>query len=387
MPEIGTSGLMEWTRILKGAKLTSGTPDWGLNRMKRCGSSRVRGRRMFEFIRMHFGPERLALRLAFLFHYLLAMAGAKSIKKLLPIIEKSFDNPWVTRVELGFRFSPGWETKPNLLWRLFKMPPENDLTHWDAPVTVSVFRKRRGRERPALCMSLYVRSKVLYIAQLQGVAGTDVPAELRPWPKIFIEACKKFACQQGLREVRVAKASTLDSFRFPYGGSKTLTEDLKQAIPRIRRNMELLYDRNALQAGLVPDGNWFKWQNATSIRSYQLSRSQHATRVAASLGLIAATTAILFQMDGNDEPQRLVYFYLLPVVLIAVLYTGRAAMLCAGVAILCADYFLQDPLFSFYTAEWVDLIDLIWFAVLAAFAIKTTGNLLPPSSPDSASSR
>ena len=91
-------------------------------------------------------------------------------------------------------------------------------------------------------------------------------------------------------------------------------------------------------------------------------------------------------MHANDEPapRRLVYFYLLPVVVTAVLCTGRAAMLCAGVAILCADYFLQDPVFSFYTAEWNDLI---WFAVLAVFAIKTTENLLPPSSRDTASSR
>jgi hypothetical protein len=309
------------------------------------------------------------------------MAGAKSIKRLLPIIEKSFDNPWVTRVELGIRFSPGKATKPNRFWRLFKSPPKNNLIYWDAPVTVTVFRKRRSKERPALCMSLYIRSGVLYIAQLQGVAGTDVPAELRPWPKMFIEACKKFACQQGLREVRVPKASTLGSFRFPYGRAKTLTEDLKQAVLRIRRNMELLYDRNALQIGLVPDGDWFKWQNARSIRGYQLSISQHATRIAASLGLMAATTAILFQVHANDEPapQRLVYLYLLPVVVIAVLYAGRAAMLCAGAAILCADYFLQDPVFSFYTAEWNDLI---WFAVLAAFAIKITGSLLPPSSRD-----
>ena len=72
--------------------------------------------------------------------------------------------------------------------------------HWDAPVTVSVFRKRRGKERQALCMSLYIRSGILYIAQLQGVPGTDIPAELRPWPKMFIEACRKFARQEGYKK-------------------------------------------------------------------------------------------------------------------------------------------------------------------------------------------
>src|SRR5215472_3622655 len=148
---------------------------------------------MFEYIRIHLGPQRLA----FIFHYLLAIAGAKSIKKLLPIIEKSFDNPWVTRVELAIRFSPGKDTKPNRLWHLFKSPPKNDLIYWDAPVTVSVFRKRRGRERPALCMSLYIRSAVLYIAQLQGVAGTDVPAELRPWPRCLSRPAKNLPASRG----------------------------------------------------------------------------------------------------------------------------------------------------------------------------------------------
>jgi hypothetical protein len=254
--------------------------------------------------------------------------------------------------------------------------------HWDAPVTVSIFRRRRGKVRQALCMSLYVQSGILYIAQLQGVPGTDLPKELRAWPRIFIEICKQFACQQGLRAVKVPKASTLTSFRYPYG--RAINEELKKAVPRIRRNMELLYDSNALQLGLVPDGDWFTWQNARSIQGYQLSTLQHATRIAASLGLIAVTTAILFQMhNGAATPQRLVFYYLLPLGLIAVLYSGRAALLCAGIAILCADYFLQDPVFSFYTSEWGDLV---WFAILAAFAVKTTEHLLPPGDRNATSS-
>jgi len=61
---------------------------------------------------------------------------------------------------------------------------------------------------------------------------------------------------------------------------------------------------------------------------------------------------------------------------------GRAAMFCAGIAILCADYFLEDPVFSFYTSEWGDFI---WFAVLAALAIKTTEHLRPPGNRNAAS--
>jgi hypothetical protein len=309
----------------------------------------------------------------FLFGYLLAQAQSRSIRKLLPIIEKSFDNPWVAKVELNVRFWPGGETQLHRLWRLFKSGARSDFMHWDAPITVSIFRKRRGNDRQALCMSLYIQSGILYIAQLQGVPGTDPPKELRAWPKLFIDACKKFACQQGLREVRVPKANTLTSFRNPYG--RAITEELKKVVPRIRRNMELLYDKNALELGLLPEGDWFKWQNANA-QSDQLTVMQHAARIAAALGLIAATTVILFQVRAaGAESQWLVYVYLMPLIVIAALYTERAAILCAGVAILCADYFLQDPIFSFYTAEWADLI---LFAAVAALAIKSTGNLLPP---------
>ena len=175
-------------------------------------------------------------RMAFLFHYLLARATSKSINRLLPIIEKSFHNRWVSRVELKIRFWPGSETRLHRLWRLFKSLRRSDFMHWDAPVTVSVFRKRRGKERQALCMSLYIRSGILYIVQLQGVPGTDIPSELRPWPKMFIDACSKFAYERGLREVRVAKASALVSFTNPYG--RAPTELHKKAVPRIRRDME-----------------------------------------------------------------------------------------------------------------------------------------------------
>ena len=107
--------------------------------------------------------------------------------------------------------------------------------------------------------------------------------------------------------------------------------------------------------------------------------------MAVSLALMAATTAFLFQVHASQNaPHRLVYFYLLPLVLITVLYSDRLAVICAEVALLCADYFLQDPVFSFYTSEYADLI---WFAVLAAVEIKLTRKLFPRNSGKAASSR
>ena len=181
--------------------------------------------------------------------------------------------------------------------------------------------------------------------QLQGLRGTDVPSELRLWARMFIESSKKIRLPGGATRGESSESKQLHSFRFP-------GEDLKQTVPRIRRDMELIYDRNALEAGLVPDGNWFKWQNATSIQGYQPSILQHTIGVAACLGLMVATTAILSQVhDSAATPQRLVFCYLFPLVLITLFYSVEPPCFVQALPY-CALLLPRDPVFSFYTSEW-----------------------------------
>jgi len=105
---------------------------------------------------------------------------------------------------------------------------------------------------------------------------------------------------------------------------------------------------------------------------------QRIFAIAVSLALIAATTAVLFYVHTTQTaPHRLVYFYLLPVILIAVVFSGRLALVCAGMAVLAADYYLQDPIYSFYNSNILEFGDSIWFAILAALSIKATRMLLP----------
>ena len=100
--------------------------------------------------------------------------------------------------------------------------------------------------------------------------------------------------------------------------------------------------------------------------------------IAVSLALMAATTAVLFYIHTTQTaPHRLVYFYLLPVILIAVVFSGRLALVCAAMAVLAADYYMQDPIYSFYNSNILEFGDSIWFAILAALSIKTTRMLLP----------
>ena len=94
---------------------------------------------------------------------------------------------------------------------------------------------------------------------------------------------------------------------------------------------------------------------------------------------MAAVTALLWQINQTAEGSRaLVYIYLFPVALIAALYNGRLALFSTAMALVCADLFLQEPLFSFANDNPREYGDLVCFAVLAATAIKFIRILVRP---------
>jgi K+-sensing histidine kinase KdpD len=101
--------------------------------------------------------------------------------------------------------------------------------------------------------------------------------------------------------------------------------------------------------------------------------------IAVSLGLMCAATVILWHlylMTGGT--QGLVYIYLFPVALIAGLYNGRLALLSAAIALVCADYFLQEPPYSLAIDDPLEYGDLFCFALLAATGIKFIRGLVRP---------
>jgi len=101
--------------------------------------------------------------------------------------------------------------------------------------------------------------------------------------------------------------------------------------------------------------------------------------IVVSIGLILAVTAILWQLRlaANSSP-NLIYIYLFPVTLIAALYNGRLAVLSTVIALLCADFFLEDRLYSFVDDNRLEYGDLFVFAVLAVTAIKFIRVLVRP---------
>lgn len=107
---------------------------------------------------------------------------------------------------------------------------------------------------------------------------------------------------------------------------------------------------------------------------------KRAMPVAVALAIVSGVTAVLWVVKLESVgPQHLVFFYLLPTALVAVLYGSVPAMLCAIVATMCAAYFLYDPLYSFSIANPLELGELFCFAGLALIGAKCTADLLRPT--------
>ena len=101
--------------------------------------------------------------------------------------------------------------------------------------------------------------------------------------------------------------------------------------------------------------------------------------IAVSVGLILATTAVLWRINSAAAGSyHLVYIYLFPVALIAALYSGRLALLGAAIALVCADYFLQKPLYILGNDNPLEYGDLFVFALLAVTAIQLIRALVRP---------
>jgi len=106
---------------------------------------------------------------------------------------------------------------------------------------------------------------------------------------------------------------------------------------------------------------------------------KRAMPVAVALAVVSAVTAVLWLIRHTVVgPQHLVFFYLLPTALVALLYGTRPAMLCAVAAPIAAAFFLYDPIYSFYVTKPVELGELVCFTGLALIGAKCTADLLRP---------
>jgi K+-sensing histidine kinase KdpD len=106
---------------------------------------------------------------------------------------------------------------------------------------------------------------------------------------------------------------------------------------------------------------------------------RRAAPVALVFAVVSAVTAVLwFIRISAVGPQHLVFFYLLPIALVATLCGSLPAMLYGIAATFCAAFFLYDPLYSFYVASPLDVGELVCFVGLALIGAKCAADLLQP---------
>lgn len=106
---------------------------------------------------------------------------------------------------------------------------------------------------------------------------------------------------------------------------------------------------------------------------------RRAAPVVLVFAVVSVVTAVLwFIQISAVGPQHLVFFYLLPIALVATLYGSLLAMLYGIAATLCAAFFLYDPLYSFYVASPLDVGELVCFVGLALIGAKCAADLLQP---------
>jgi hypothetical protein len=99
---------------------------------------------------------------------------------------------------------------------------------------------------------------------------------------MLMEVCRTFAHEEGFKQMRVPRAVSLYSYHHPFIRPELLPDARERALQRIRKNMQLLYDANALQLGFIPAGRWFKWMNPNKLRASGRNRDAGAALSAGS---------------------------------------------------------------------------------------------------------
>ena len=97
--------------------------------------------------------------------------------------------------------------------------------------------------------------------------------------------------------------------------------------------------------------------------------------IAVSLAIILVVTAFLFYFKDVQRHHHLVFFYLFPTALVAILYRSVVAMFCAVIATLIAAFFLYDPIYSLYVSDLREVGELILFATTALLGAKCIAEL------------
>jgi K+-sensing histidine kinase KdpD len=107
----------------------------------------------------------------------------------------------------------------------------------------------------------------------------------------------------------------------------------------------------------------------------RLFRWQWAKPVAMSAALVALTTIVLWFAEARLNHEHLIFLYLAPTALIAILYGSVSAIGVMLASSAAAAYFLYPPRFSLVVAGPLEMLELALFCVLALLASRVVAGL------------
>ncbi|MEI8151627.1 MAG: DUF4118 domain-containing protein [Hyphomicrobiales bacterium] len=104
------------------------------------------------------------------------------------------------------------------------------------------------------------------------------------------------------------------------------------------------------------------------IASRQSFFRRWGTPITASAALLAATTLVLWLLDARLQQNHLIFVYFVPTALITIRFGSVSAMCVAIVAAFAAAFLFYSPRFSFMVDSPLELLELIFFSLLALLA-------------------
>jgi K+-sensing histidine kinase KdpD len=106
-------------------------------------------------------------------------------------------------------------------------------------------------------------------------------------------------------------------------------------------------------------------------RGEYMSILTRAVPAVVSMAVVAALTAILWYLKLTEaSPRNPAFFYVAPIIVIAIVYGRGPALLGVITALACADFFLYDPLYTFDITSRVEVGDLMCFSLLTVTGVK-----------------
>jgi K+-sensing histidine kinase KdpD len=102
--------------------------------------------------------------------------------------------------------------------------------------------------------------------------------------------------------------------------------------------------------------------------------------IATSLALVGVTTYMLWYAEVNLDLDPLVFIYFVPTTYIALRYGSIAAMIAAVMSCAAAAYYLFPPNFSFAVGGVLEVMQLVFFMLLAILASQVVSGFVKDKS-------